>query len=242
MTQWVSQLATGWNGQRPSIRGEQVLSGQVMQSPVASTDRESWIRSRHALYTFALRDFSARTTEAQAARAASVALVLLANESAWGRAEWRWNACGMHCAGGDLCMRFSPEQGDTELRAYENIGEAAYDFWRLLDQRGTDDEWAALKRGELAGLLGVWRRGVWSNHNTAADLNAMLRRIKETLGTGAGTQVMGLDPSTDTQTRSGGSGEGDDTQEAPVRRVRRRGGAGLLILAAVLGAVALSRE
>lgn len=241
MTQWVSAVATGWNGERPTIRGRESLSGRVLQSGVASTDRDSWIRSRHEIYAFACRDFFG-CTDAQAARAASVALVLLANEAAWGRAEWRWNACGMHCAGGAMCMRFSPEQGDTELRAYDDIGQAAQDFWRLFDLRATGDELAALQRGELAGLLGVWRRGVWSNHNSAADLNAMLRRIKETLGSGAGTQVMGLDPSTDTQTRSGGGAEGDDTQEAPVRRVRRRGGAGLLILAAVLGAVALSRE
>jgi len=159
MTVIVAHRNTGMTG-AASIRGTARLSGQVLTS-VPSSDRRSWVMSRWQVLQFVLRDAEGLDA-ATAGKAAAVLMAIPANETGWGRNEWNYNAVGMHCtASSPQCTEWPGDAADPRLRAYEDLAEGLRDFWRLYTVRATADERAALLRGELAGLAGVYRRDVW---------------------------------------------------------------------------------
>lgn len=196
----VGHVSTGYNGQRPVIRGTGSLSGQVRTASAASTALESWVLSRWQILQFALEDAGVERTVS--GKAAAVLMVIEASEAAWGRAEWNFNAFGMHaspsqCAGATWCTEWPHDQEDRLLRAYTNpaagaadpaqCGDAQRDFARLFrDVRATPEEWAVVLRGELVGLAGVYRRGVWGtphgdDMSDEAAVSSIFRRVLSTL-------------------------------------------------------------
>lgn len=238
MTDWVEPIATGRNGERPTIRGEVRRSGEVFSPAVSPTDERTWTLSRWGIFAFALADMS-EVSDVNVGAAACAAMVVLALESGWGVHEYRWNAAGIGCAGAALCMRFPPGRGDATLRAYTDLAAAARDFWRLVLRNATDAEWALILRGDLSGWAGLWRRGDWSPGDNDGDaMNEILTRVVANLRAGgvaaarleavrplpAGTSLARVSG------RGGGSGR-DPSSPAPVRR--RRKGLGLMVAGAV---------
>jgi len=170
MTTIVAHRNTGMTG-AATIRGAGRLSGQVLTS-VPSSDRRSWVMSRWQVLQFALRDAEGLDA-ATAGKAAAVLMCIPANESGWGRQEWNFNAVGMHCTASDpQCTEWPGDAADPRLRAYDDLAEGFRDFWRVFSLRATADERAAVLRGELAGLAGVYRRGVWGVGETGGSREA----------------------------------------------------------------------
>lgn len=159
MTTIVAHQNTGMTG-AATIRGTARLSGEVFTS-VPSSDRRSWVMSRWQVLRFVLRDADGLDAST-AGKAAAVLMAIPANETGWGRNEWNYNAVGMHCsASSPKCTEWPGDAADPRLRAYDDLAEGLRDFWRLYGVRATAEERAALLRGELGALAGVYRRDVW---------------------------------------------------------------------------------
>lgn len=91
----------------------------------APTGPHSWTLSRRAvLYLTAIERGESDETAALMAKSA---MVLWANESGWGRHEYRWNGWGCHCYASGDCMHF--ESGDPELAAFSDLHASAGKFW-----------------------------------------------------------------------------------------------------------------
>ncbi len=161
MTRIVAHVNTGRNGQTATIRGTGRLSGQVVVTGTSATD-VTWTVTRWQVLKFAIADAN-DVTPTQAAHAAAVLMCIWANESGWGANEWNYNGCGMHCGSGDAeCTEWPGDAADPRLAAYQDLAAAMRAFWRLVSQvRATPEELAALYRGELVGLAGLYRRGVF---------------------------------------------------------------------------------
>lgn len=174
MPTYVRPVATGrWEGDLRFV-GERALRGQVVTLPRA-LDRRAWVASRWLGLVFVLRDEHG-LSELEANNAATVALVLCANESGWGVAEWRWNAGGLHCSRADReCMRFD---NDSEvLAAFDDLQVFARRFLSLLRENSGDEGWRLLRAGDLWALRRVGH--VWSLPSERARASIMRRVVAE---------------------------------------------------------------
>lgn len=88
----------------------------------------TWTESRFAVLFMAAKHIGYSDSEAD--RMAEAGMVVWANESGWGRNEWRWNGFGCHCYESMDCMRFN-DPNDPQLAAFPNIDTAALKFWSL---------------------------------------------------------------------------------------------------------------
>ena len=189
MTTIVAHVSTGRSGQTATIRGTGRLSGQVVTTAASTTD-VTWTHTRWQVLKFAVAD-AAEVTPQQAGYAATVLMCIWANESGWGANEWNFNGCGMHCSSGDAqCTEWPRDGEDPRLAAYGDLAEAMRAFFRLVwTVRTTADERAALLRGELVGLAGLYRRGVFglsaaTGMTREETVSALFRGVRARLAAG----------------------------------------------------------
>lgn len=252
MTRIVEHRNTGYSGV-VTFRGTGTLNGETWTS-VASTDRRSWTHSRWQVLRLVLRDVSGIDLSV-ASKAAAVLMCIPANETGWGRNEWNFNAVGMHCSSADAqCTEWPSDREDRRLAAYDDLPSGLRAFWRLYERWATPDERAALLRGELAGLAGVFVR-VWgldtSGGSREANASSLFRGVLNDLAA-VGIPAEGLptwapmpegaiarSPDRRPTATGGTSTGGTSTGGTSTRPTARRGGIGALLGLAVMAAVVI---
>lgn len=252
MTTIVRAVSTGRDGQVATIRGTGRLSGQVLTT-AASTSDVAWTVTRWQVLKFAIAD-ATNVTPTQAAHAAAVLMCVWANESGWGANEWNYNGCGMHCGSGDAeCTEWPRDEADPRLAAYRDLAAAMRAFWRVVSEvRATPEELAALYRGELVGLAGLYRRGVFGltgseGRTREEEASALFRGVRNRL-TAGGVPAGDIPPyapmpagaiGAASATGGGGSSGGGATGGGSSSGARRGGGMGAVLGLALVAALVM---
>lgn len=221
MTAWIEPVATG----RGQFTHEYDLrsSNERVTATYNVTDRATWVPYMYNLSYAALDALNgegtvADETKRQWSRASAVALVLAANESAWGDAQWWGNAMGIHCGSGAYCMRFPAGRGDRELRAFVDApswttaqGAALQSyktqanfsgwiaFWHTVSETGEyarQNVMSLYRAGRLGAVTATERAG-WraTGRISDTDLRQIYRYVYDTLTAGnAGLRAWLLTP------------------------------------------------
>lgn len=163
---------------------------------------QTWTLSRGAaLY---LGAFALGNDDPTSKNMARAALVVWANESGWGRHEYRWNGWGCHCFSGSDCMRFG--RGDPELAAFRSIEASVAKWWEVALRN--PDVAAQFRMGGAQAAIALSGTDFGSGRPyPRADAESILARVNRYLdGDGTTTTGGGGGSSSSNRTTSSGSG------------------------------------
>lgn len=216
--------------------------GQVLRLDNIAQTREGWILSR----AWAASEYFSRIGVSGVGpqgykRIAAVSLVLWANESGWGEAEYNWNAGGIHCnpsasptmpgqqtnpLENDSCIVF-PGGSRERLRAYQDFGNFLWDFSRVAENL-FGGYWSVASSGQVSAVDRLQRLGYAQpgNYITGQELVSIYRRIYNTVNDAWRRDL--VRPEEQTVSRASGGGGGGGTSGGTVAVLGL--GLGLLLL------------